>query len=280
MQLRDLPYIFLGSTKYGGDILESLLQKGCIPKAIFSIPEYFSISYSKTQVRNYNFYDFETLAKQNEIPFYWVDQSTPLQVYADKIKEWRLEFMLVAGWYYKIPPPIYTLSKLGAFGFHSSLLPKYAGGAPLVWAMINGESKSGVTLFQMQEQMDNGDIIMQESFDIAFSDTIQEVLHKSTQCAIAMSLKLFDKDYHITFTPQNAKQEYYPQRSPSDGEIDLSWDSTRLYNFIRAQSSPYPGAFIKTIDGKKLVIDKAHIQLESSGGGGAFSSLFVASFAA
>ncbi|WP_356947970.1 hypothetical protein, partial [Helicobacter rodentium] len=54
---------------------------------------------------------------------------------------------------------------------------------------------------------------------------------------------------------------------------------TRLYNFIRAQSSPYPGAFIKTIDGKKLVIDEAHIQLESSGGGG-FNKVLVASFAA
>lgn len=61
--------------------------------------------------------------------------------------------------------------------------------------------------------------------------------------------------------PQNkSKIEIYPQRNHSDGEIDLTKTSEDIYNFIRAQSSPYPGAFIKTIDGKKLIIEKVRVE--------------------
>lgn len=262
-------YIFLGATHFGRAVLENLLAIGQIPKAIFSIPETFSISYASEKVKNYDFFDFSTLAKTHKIPFYWVESPTqPIASYKEHIKDLHASFMLVAGWYYKIPRSVYTLTQMGAFGFHNSLLPKYAGGAPLVWAMIRGESTAGVTLFRMGEEMDCGDIILQESFEIAFSDTIADVLQKATQCAIAMSARLFSDDFCIRFTPQPAAQEYHPQRCPKDGEIDLNWDSLTLYNFIRAQSSPYPGAFIKTTDGKRLVIDKAHIEEAINWGGG------------
>lgn len=262
-------YVFLSATNFGNAVLEALVQKGHIPKAIFSIPQEFCISYSKTKVKNSNFYDFTQKAKELEIPIFWVESpKKTLESYAKELQEFKVDFMLVAGWYYKIPKKIYSLSKMGSFGFHNSILPNYAGGAPLVWAIINGESKSGVTLFQMEEEMDTGDIIFQEEFEISYNDSIAEVLKKAEKCAINMSLKLFSQK-EIRFIPQNAKPKYYPQRNENDGELDLSLDSTRLYNFIRAQSSPYPGAFIKTTDGKRLVIQKAYI-LDSAGGGGIF----------
>ena len=265
MNVRNLPYVFLSATIFGSKILENLLSKGCIPKAIFTIPQYFSISYSSNKVKNYNFYDFAPIARKYKIPLYSVESAvSPISSYQKVLASMHLDFMLVAGWYYKIPENIYMLSRLGAFGFHNSLLPKYAGGAPLVWAMICGEKEAGVTLFKMNNHMDSGAIILQESFEIAQEDTIKEVLDKATQQAKAMSLKLFDRDFVITFKEQNAKLEYYPQRNPSDGKIDLNWDSVRMYNFIRAQSAPYPGAFIQTSDGHKLVIDRAHIEWNAS----------------
>ncbi|MCI7765134.1 formyltransferase family protein [Helicobacter sp.] len=257
-------YIFLSSTNFGKEILQTLLNEQYIPKAIFSIPKYFSISYSKEKICNCDFFDFSDFAEQYQIPFYWVESpEQTLMKYKKDIMSYNADFILVAGWYYKIPLEIYTLTRMGAFGFHNSLLPKYAGGAPLVWAMINGEKMAGVTLFRMNEVMDQGDIISQRSFLIDEKDTIAEVLEKAKRLAITMSLELFEKP--IVFTPQEEKLQYYPQRSPKDGKIDLSWDSVTMYNFIRAQSSPYPGAYIETIDGNRLVIDKAHIVW---GGGG------------
>jgi len=65
----------------------------------------------------------------------------------------------------------------------------------------------------------------------------------------------------IVFTPQDKEKiKIYPQRKPDDGELDLTKSAEELYNFIRAQSSPYPGAFIRTKDGKKLIIEKARIE--------------------
>ncbi len=268
MKLRNLPYVFLSSTHFGKEILESLISHNCPPKAIFSIPEYFSISYSKTKVKNCNYYDFQEISQKYSIPLYIIESGVaPLTSFYDVIHSMQLDFMLVAGWYYKIPKSIYSLCKFGSFGFHNSLLPKYAGGAPLVWAIINGETQAGVSLFRMEEGMDSGAIILQESFSIESEDTIAEVLKKATSKAKEMSLKLFRQDFEIVFKEQESPQEYYPQRTPNDGEIDLKWDALSIYNFIRAQSSPYPGAFIKTIDGKKLIIDKAHIENFCGGGG-------------
>lgn len=269
-----LSYIFFGTTYFSKAILENLLKRGYLPKAIFSIPEYFSISYAKEKVRNSHFFDFSSLAREYDVPLYWVESPTnTLLSYKNKIKDYSVDFFLVANWYYKIPYQIYSLSKMGAFGFHNSLLPKYAGGAPLVWAIIEGERESGVTLFRMNEAMDCGDIIHQRSFVIDFEDSIAEVLKKAEKLAITMSLDLFSKP--ITFTKQEGKARYYPQRTLEDGEIDFSLNAQQLYNFIRAQSSPYPGAFIKTRDGKRLVIEKAYIDSrisnnsDDSAGGGA-----------
>ena len=66
--------------------------------------------------------------------------------------------MLFIGWYYIVPKSLRSLAKYGAWGIHASLLPKYAGGAPLSWAIINGEKKTGVTLFKLESGIDNGDI--------------------------------------------------------------------------------------------------------------------------
>ncbi|TLD84590.1 methionyl-tRNA formyltransferase [Helicobacter sp. MIT 11-5569] len=281
--MKRLSYIFFGTTHFSKAILENLLQKGYLPKAIFSIPEYFSISYAQEKVKNCNFFDFSSLAREYNIPFYWVESPTnTLLSYKDKIQEYEVDFFLVANWYYKIPYQIYTLSKMGAFGFHNSLLPKYAGSAPLVWAMIKGERESGVTLFKMNEEMDCGDIISQESFVIDFKDSINEVLKKAEKIAIQMSLDLFCKP--IVFTEQKGETKYYPPRNPEDGEIDLNLSAEDLYNFIRAQSFPYPGAFIKTRDGKRLIIEKAYIDSRipnnpsfdnPAGGGGRFSRFFA-----
>ena len=72
--------------------------------------------------------------------------------------------MLILGWFYKVPKSIRDLSKLGAWGIHASLLPKYAGGSPLTWAIINGEKQTGITLFRLDDGIDDGDIISQKNF--------------------------------------------------------------------------------------------------------------------
>lgn len=256
--------IFLGCTKFSEELLQVVYNhKNVELKAVFTIPEEFSISYSDKQVKNTNFADLSVYAKKWGVSHFKVDskEGKRLKDYKDFIQECNPDVILVLGWYYMVPKEIREIATYGAWGIHASLLPKYAGGAPLVWAMINGESNTGVTLFQLSDGVDDGDIIQQSSFTISFDETIKEVYEKATIESKIILRSVFDNPEKIEFTPQDkSKIQVYPQRKPEDGEIDLSWSSERIYNFIRAQSSPYPGAFIKTKNGKKLIIEKVRIE--------------------
>lgn len=261
--METINYVFLGTTTFSYHMLEMLISIKCKPQAVFSLPKIFNISYSKHPVLNHTHANMEALCKAHHIPFYEASKKTEtnLSSYYDELKSLKLDLILVLGWYYKVPRKIRDLAKMGAWGIHASLLPDYAGGAPLVWAMIEGQRETGVTLFRLDDGVDDGDIISQQSIEIKHSDTIKELYERATSVSKVI---LHDALMHLDtlrFTPQiKEKIKVYPQRSPKDGEIDLSQPANTLYNFIRAQSSPYPGAFIKTTDGKKLVIEKVRVE--------------------
>ena len=258
-----LKFAFLGATNYSKELLLFLINNDFFPKAIFSIPQEFKISYSEKKVKNSNYADLKEIAEKYNIAYYEVDsvEGKRLKDYEKIIQNLHLDLMLVLGWYYMIPRSIRDLTKYGAWGIHASLLPKYAGGAPLTWAIINGEKETGVTLFRMDDGVDDGDIIAQKSFKIEYADTIKEVYEKATEESKKILLDTLVNISSINFKKQDKeKLQIYPQRKPEDGEIDLSMSAEELYNFVRAQSSPYPGAFIRLKDGKKLIIEKARVE--------------------
>jgi len=258
-----LRYLFLGSTTYSKEILEFLIDNGFIPCAIFYIPREF---YMKTRGKvlrmvNYNYADLKEIADKYGIPSFEVNsvEGKRLKDYKDVIERMNPDLILVYGWYYMIPRDIRSLAKYGAWGIHASLLPKYAGGAPLVWAIINGEKESGVTLFRMKDGVDDGDIILQEKFPIEFEDTINEVQRKAVEASKRVLLRALSNIDKIEYKPQDpSKIEVYPQRTPEDGLIDWNKSAVEIYNFIRAQTLPYPCAFTY-LDGRKIKVISAKI---------------------
>ena len=256
-------YIFFGTTSFSKELLLFLVENSLFPKAIFSIPQEFSISYSEKKVKNSNYANLKEIADKYRIDFYEIDSTDGMRIkdYEDVIKNYKIDLLLVLGWYYMIPKKIRNLSRNGAWGIHASLLPKYAGGSPLNWAIINGEEESGVTLFRMKNGVDDGDIIAQKSFFIDYKDMIKEVYAKAIKASKEILKDALSDINSAKFTMQDKnKIDIYPQRTPEDGEIDLSLNSIELYNFIRAQSEPYPGAYIKTSDGKKLIMERVRIE--------------------
>ena len=106
------------------------------------------------KVKNSNYGDLKSISEKQNIPLYYVDENKKLGEYEDIIKVIKPDIILVLGWYYIVPKRIREIPKYGACGIHASLLPKYAGWAPLVWAMINGEKETGVTFFQFDDSVD------------------------------------------------------------------------------------------------------------------------------
>jgi methionyl-tRNA formyltransferase len=145
-----------------------------------------------------------------------------------------------------------------AINFHGSLLPKYRGRTPHVWAIINGEDRCGITAHQMNDKCDDGDIVRQVVVDIEDTDTGASVLEKYNRIYPTLVLDVVNDINlnRLVFKPQDSsKATYFSKRTPEDGEINWNWQKERIRNWVRAQAKPYPGAFTY-YNGVKVVINK------------------------
>lgn len=255
--------LFVGASELGFECCESIIKAGHNVVGIITLPQEFEIKYKdeadKLKVRNYLFKNFNYFSEEYDIPVFCTDGK--LAGYYDQIKNLSPDLILVIGWYYMIPEKIMQIAPKGSIGIHASLLPKYRGNAPLVWAIINGETKTGVSLFYFEKGVDEGDIISQEEFDIDPKDTIKEVLEKTKTASKNILLQSLPQIANGTSgrTPQdNSKATLFPKRTPKDGLIDWNRDSEAIRNFIRAQTRPYPGAYT-IINGKKVIIWDADV---------------------
>ncbi len=253
--------VFFGATELGYECCKRIIEKKLAEvTTIFTIPREFKISYSESKVHNVLFTDFHQLGQEFNIPV--IEVTSKMGTYYDKIRETNPDFLLVIGWYYMIPKKIREIASLGCAGMHASLLPKYRGGAPLVWSIINGETETGLTFFYLEDGIDNGDIIAQNKFLISPEDNIKHLIDKATEAALDIVEKYIPmiSDGSAPRVSQDESQAtYFPQREPKDGEIDWGMSSTEIRNFIRAQTRPYPGAFT-IINGKKIKIWDADIE--------------------
>lgn len=165
----------------------------------------------------------------------------------------RPDIVLVCGWYKVIP--LWRFGGIPFYGFHAGPLPRYRGGAPVVWQIINGEREIGLTLFRLAETIDGGDIVAQGAVSLASNETVLNAAERLEHLAAAVLRAYLPRiiDGTVVLRPQDhSRATSYPQRLPEDGEIDLSWPCARVHDFVRAQTAPYPGAFIRLPDGRTL----------------------------
>ncbi|AWI24458.1 methionyl-tRNA formyltransferase [Flavobacterium pallidum] len=142
--------------------------------------------------------------------------------------------------------------------FHGSLLPKYRGRTPHVWAIINNESVTGITAHFIDDQCDTGNIVLQKQIMIGPEMTGAEVLAQYETYYPIMIREIYEKIQNgsLSVTVQDhSKATYFGKRTPEDGQIDWNWQKERIKNWVRAQAHPYPGAFT-FLDGQKITIDK------------------------
>ena len=173
--------------------------------------------------------------------------------------EYPPDLLFMVSWRYIVPPAVYRRARLGAFIFHDSLLPAYRGFAPTVWAILNGEDHTGVTLFEAAEGVDSGAIVAQRRVPIAPDDTIADVVPRVTGAYLDVLTEQWPALLagSAPHTPQNeAHATYTCRRLPSDNRIDWSRPAREVYNLIRAVTAPYPGAFT-TFEGEPLIVWRA-----------------------
>lgn len=164
---------------------------------------------------------------------------------AEALAGYRPDIAVVCGWYWLIPDDIRALAPKGFFGIHNSLLPKYRGGAPLVWALMNGEPEVGSSLFRLDSGVDDGPLAHQVRVDVSrkqgIADVAEAIEAEWERVFPGIWRGLCDGSHPLR--EQQGEPTRFPNRKPTDGEIDWTQPAAKIHDFIRAQSSPYPGAF-------------------------------------
>lgn len=163
-----------------------------------------------------------------------------------------------------IPENVISIPKLGVINIHPSLLPKYRGATPTVWALMNGEKETGITVhFIEDERIDSGRIIIQNRLKIRPSDndgTLRHRLAELSEKALSDALDLIlTKDKNMFPLQNESEVTYYPKRMLKDAVINLNRPFKEIVNKIRAMS-PYPGAYLK-YNGKKYIVKTASLLL-------------------
>jgi methionyl-tRNA formyltransferase len=199
-----------------------------------------------------------TIARKHNIPVY-----TPSTLKDEKwsklIEGAAPDFIF--SFYYRnmIPKRVLNIPHVAALNLHGSLLPKFRGRAPVNWVLVEGEHETGVTLHEMIEKPDAGDIVEQKKVEITFEDDVNSLYTKMTDAARQLVKETLPMLANGSFvrTPQTGASSYFGGRKPEDGLIVWQKDACSLYNLTRAVTHPYPGAFTY-LKGKKLFIWKAH----------------------
>lgn len=177
------------------------------------------------------------------------------------IKNYNIDIIASINYLFLIDKKIIEHPRILSFNFHGSLLPKYRGRTPHVWAIINGEKETGVTAHLIDKECDTGDIIKQIVVPIENDDTGADILEKYSKLYYPLFKEVITliTTKNLKVIPQNNDlASFFGKRTPEDGEINWNWKSNKIRNWIRAQAEPYPGAFTYYY-GKKIIIDKVSI---------------------
>jgi methionyl-tRNA formyltransferase len=165
---------------------------------------------------------------------------------------------LIFSFYYRrlLPDEMLSAPELGAWNMHGSLLPKFRGRAPVNWAVLKGETRTGATLHAMTDRADRGPIVDQEAVPIGPDDAAIDVQRRVTSAAVAILARRLDdlKAGTARTRPQDeAAATRFGQRRPEDGRIDWSRPAKEVHDLVRAVTHPYPGAFTDLFGARTFV---------------------------
>ena len=175
------------------------------------------------------------------------------------------ELIFVVGWSQLVKDPFIALAREGVFGMHPTQLPRHRGRAPIPWAILSGLARTGVTLFEIVDATaDSGAIVGQAVVDIAPDETATTLFDRIAEAHVELIRECVPMLLARTAPrrPQDpSRASSWPKRSPTDGIIDWETRAPYLYDWVRAQTRPYPGAFTYLGDEKVVVWSARPVEL-------------------
>ena len=202
---------------------------------------------------------YHDICEKYKIPSYLV-QSIKDENSFRIISKLQPDLLVVLGWSEILPARLLGIPAIGTVGAHASLLPHNRGSAPINWALIHGEKATGNTLMWLSEEVDSGEMIAQREFQITPFDTCKTLYEKvaatNKEMLAGLISDLRSGKKPVMGKRNESNEPLLPRRRPADGLIDWNWSARNIYDFIRALTKPYPGAFT-FLDGEKWIVWEA-----------------------
>lgn len=246
MEKKDLRIIFMGTPEFAVESLKSLVEGGYNVVAVVTQPD-------KPVGRH------QDTLQAPPVKQYALEQGLPVlqpvkmkdPEFVEQLRGFRADLQVVVA-FRMLPEVVWAMPRFGTFNVHAALLPQYRGAAPINWAVINGETQTGVTTFFLDHDIDTGRIIMQEPFAIPDDADVEYVYDGLMHLGAGIALKTIDKliaaGGNIDSISQDelvAEQQelhHAPKIFKETCRISFSQPAKKVYDFIRGLS-PCPGAW-------------------------------------
>lgn len=245
--MKDLRIVFMGTPDFAVTILEKMLKEKLNVVGVVTAPD-------KPAGRGQKLMEcaVKKFAKSKEL---LVLQPTNLkdEGFLDRLKRLNANLQVVVA-FRMLPKAVWAMPAYGTFNLHASLLPDYRGAAPINWALINGEEKTGVTTFFIDEKIDTGEIILQEEVFITpkmnAGELHDQLMHKGADLVVKTIKNIEKGTVSTTKQPKTTSEKNAPKLFRENCKLNWALSAEQAHNKIRGLS-PYPGAWCFMNTGKE-----------------------------
>ena len=251
--------IFLGTPNFGSVVLEGLVKDSYDVKAVVTQPDK---KVGRKQVVHAS--EVKQMAQKYDLPVYQPAKLSGSKE-LDELMEIKPDFIVTAAYGQFLPSKFLASAKIAPVNVHGSLLPKYRGGAPIQYSLLNGDSETGITSMEMGKKMDAGDIFAQKALKIEPEDNSGTLFEKLSILGRDLLLETLPKFLNntVTRTSQDLDQVVFsPNISKKQEQIKLTMTASQANNLIRALN-PDPGAYLM-LEGKRFKVWKARVADEKT----------------
>jgi methionyl-tRNA formyltransferase len=259
MEKKDLRIVFMGTPEFAVETLKALVENEYNVVAVVTQPDK-AVGRHQTEVQPS---EVKKFALEKGLPVLQPEKMKD-PAFVEELRSYKANLQVVVA-FRMLPEVVWDMPAYGTFNVHAALLPQYRGAAPINWAVINGETQTGVTTFFLDKEIDTGRIIMQKPFDIPDEADVEYVydglMHLGADICLETLEKIIAADGHPESIPQAELEgkfsRLYDAPKLFKNTCEINWDRPckRIYDFIRGLS-PYPGAWttLRDTNGKDTVL--------------------------
>ena len=246
MDKKNIKVVFMGTPEFAKESFKRLVEDGYDVVACFTNedkPSGRGMKLNASAVKEY--------ALEQQIPVYQPKKVRNNPEVVNILKQLEPDFIAVVAYGKILPVEILEIPKYGCVNVHGSLLPKYRGAAPMQWAIINGEEKTGITTMLMDVGMDTGDMLLKEEIPILEEDNLESIHDKLMVIGANLLSKTLCMLKNNEIEPKRQPEEFTvaPMIHKAMTKIDFEKSAREIFNFVRGLS-PFPGTYMTLEDGR------------------------------